>query len=294
MTNKFGGTGVALITPFLKNNNIDFDSLDKLVEFQISGGVDYLVVMGTTGEAATLSKHEKKLVIDRICEINAKRVPIVVGIGGNNTADVIQQIKEFETFNQIDGILSVAPYYNKPSQQGIFLHYQSIAAISPVPIIIYNVPGRSSVNITAETTLKIAREIDKVVAIKEASGDLEQVMNILKNKPDDFMVISGDDALTFPMVQLGAVGVISVIGNVFPKEWSDMVHFALNGENKNALALHYQFLDIIQNIFVEGNPAGIKAVMHQKNIIKNNLRLPLCPVSDNHYQKLTNFLLQLQ
>ncbi|RUT73636.1 4-hydroxy-tetrahydrodipicolinate synthase [Ancylomarina longa] len=288
--NKFTGTGVALITPFQENGNIDFESLDKLVEYQISGGIDYLVVMGTTGEAATLTKEEKKTVVERVCQINAKRIPIVVGFGGNNTADVVQQIKDFKSFDNIDAILSVAPFYNKPSQQGIFLHYQSIAAVSPVPIIIYNVPGRTGVNITAETSLKIAQEIDKVIAIKEASGNMEQVMNILNNKPNDFLLISGDDALTFPMIQLGAAGVISVIGNAFPKEWSDMVHFALKGKNKKALELHYKMLDMIQNIFKEGNPAGVKAVLHLKKITPNYLRLPLCPVSVEHYQKIAKLL----
>lgn len=284
--NKFSGTGIAIITPFKKDKSVDFDALEKLVNFQITNGIDYLVVMGTTGEAATLSKAEKNEVIKHVCTTNAKRVPIVVGFGGNNTNEVVEQLKDFDSFSDIDAILSVAPYYNKPSQEGIFQHYKFIADNSPVPVIIYNVPGRTSVNINADTTLRIANEIDNVIAVKEASGDMEQIMQILKNKPADFMVISGDDALTYPMIQLGASGVISVIGNAFPKEFSSMVKNAITGNNKEALSSHYQILDLIQNIFTEGNPAGIKAILHQKELISNDLRLPLVPVSSLHYEKL--------
>ncbi|MPQ46714.1 4-hydroxy-tetrahydrodipicolinate synthase [Marinifilum sp. N1E240] len=284
--NQFSGTGIAIITPFKDDKSVDYNALEKLVNYQITNGVDYLVVMGTTGEAATLSKAEKNEVIKHVCTTNAKRVPIVVGFGGNNTSEVVEQINDFDSFSEVDAILSVAPYYNKPSQEGIFQHYKFIADNSPVPVIIYNVPGRTSVNISAETTVRIANEIENVIAVKEASGDMEQIMQILKNKPANFMVISGDDALTFPMIQLGASGVISVIGNAFPKEFSSMVKNAIRGNNKDALTTHYRLLDLIQNIFTEGNPAGIKAILHQKELISNDLRLPLVPVSSSHYEKL--------
>jgi len=284
--NQFSGTGIAIITPFKDDKSVDYNALEKLVNYQITNGVDYLVVMGTTGEAATLSKAEKNEVIKHVCTTNAKRVPIVVGFGGNNTSEVVEQINDFDSFSEVDAILSVAPYYNKPSQEGIFQHYKFIADNSPVPVIIYNVPGRTSVNISAETTVRIANEIENVIAVKEASGDMEQIMQILKNKPANFMVISGDDALTFPMIQLGASGVISVIGNAFPKEFSSMVKNAMLGNNKEALSSHYQILDLIQNIFTEGNPAGIKAILHQKGLISNDLRLPLVPISSSHYEKL--------
>ncbi|MGQ1909920.1 4-hydroxy-tetrahydrodipicolinate synthase [Marinifilum sp. RC60d5] len=283
---KFAGTGVAIITPFNTDKSVDYKSLEQLVNFQIDNGVDYLVVLGTTGEAATLTKFEKTKVIELVCKTNAKRVPIVIGFGGNNTSQIIEQINEFDKFSEIDAILSVAPYYNKPSQEGIFQHYKLIAEASPVPLMIYNVPGRTSVNINADTVIRIANKIENVIAIKEASGDMQQIMQIIKNKPKDFMLISGDDALTFPMIQLGASGVISVIGNAFPKEFSQMVRNALSGNNKEALASHYQMYDIIQNIFTEGNPAGVKAILHQKSLIKNELRLPLTPVSKLHYKNM--------
>nr|WP_320119317.1 4-hydroxy-tetrahydrodipicolinate synthase [uncultured Marinifilum sp.] len=290
---KFTGTGVAIITPFNTDKSVDYKSLEQLVNFQIDNGVDYLVVLGTTGEAATLTKLEKLKVIELVCKTNAKRVPIVIGFGGNNTSQIIEQINEFDNFSEIDAILSVAPYYNKPSQEGIFQHYKLIAEASPVPIIIYNVPGRTSVNINADTVIRIANKIENVIAIKEASGDMQQIMQIIKNKPADFMLISGDDALTFPMIQLGASGVISVIGNAFPKEFSEMVRNALSGFNKKALASHYLLYDIIQNIFTEGNPAGIKAILHQKSLIKNELRLPLTPVSESHYTKIKKLSLKI-
>jgi 4-hydroxy-tetrahydrodipicolinate synthase len=288
--NKFTGTGVALITPFRKDGSIDFNSLEKLVEHQISNGVDYLVVMGTTGEAATLTKDERLAVINYVAEVNNKRVPMVVGVGGNNTQEVVDRIKTYEGTESIDAILSVAPYYNKPNQKGIFLHYKTIAAASPVPIILYNVPGRTGVNISAETTLKIAHEVDNVVAIKEASGNLEQIMEILRDKPEHFKVISGDDALTFPMLTLGASGVISVVANAFPSDFSEMVRLTLNNDLTGARAKHFKLLEIIQNLFVEGNPAGVKAVLDIMNIVPNNLRLPLTPVSRTLYNKLAKLV----
>lgn len=285
--NKFKGTGIAIITPFLDNGDVDFDSLHKLVDFQITNGVNYLVVLGTTGEAATLSKDEKAAVINAIIETNNNRVPLVVGFGGNNTREVVEQINQFNSFDKIDAILSVAPYYNKPSQEGIYQHYKEIASASPVPVIIYNVPGRTGVNINADTTIRIANELNNVIAVKEASGNMEQIMQIIKDKPDHFMVISGDDALTYPMIQLGASGVISVIGNAFPNEFSTMVTQALERKSE-ALQSHYHFFDIIKGIFEEGNPSGVKAILHQKGIILNNLRLPLVPVSESLYKKLNN------
>jgi 4-hydroxy-tetrahydrodipicolinate synthase len=286
--NKFTGTGIAIVTPFLDNGNVDYDSLEKLVNFQITNGINYLVVLGTTGESATLSKEEKKAVINCVLNANNGKVPVVVGFGGNHTAEVVQQINSFDAFDKIDAILSVAPYYNKPGQEGIFQHYKEISASSPVPVIIYNVPGRTGVNINAETTIRIANELSNVIAVKEASGNMEQIMQIIKDKPEDFMLISGDDALTYPMIQLGASGVISVIGNAFPKEFSTMVQQALAGENKESLQIHYSLLELIKGIFEEGSPAGVKALLHQKNIIHNNLRLPLIPVSESHYKKLNN------
>ncbi|WP_321281569.1 4-hydroxy-tetrahydrodipicolinate synthase [Marinifilum fragile] len=285
--NKFEGTGIAIITPFLDNGDVDFDSLRNLVDFQITNGVNYLVVLGTTGEAATLSKEEKLAVISSVIETNNNRVPLVVGFGGNNTKEVVEQINKFNSFDKIDAILSVAPYYNKPNQEGIFQHYKEIASASPVPVIIYNVPGRTGVNINAETTIRIANELNNVIAVKEASGNLEQIMQIIKDKPDHFMLISGDDALTYPMIQLGASGVISVIGNAFPNEFSTMVAQALERKSE-ALQTHYHFFDIIKSIFEEGNPAGVKALLHQKGIILNNLRLPLVQVSESLYKKLDN------
>ncbi|WP_372646156.1 4-hydroxy-tetrahydrodipicolinate synthase [Ancylomarina sp.] len=286
MSHQFSGTGVAIITPFHTDGSIDFNSLTNLVDFQVNNGINYLVVMGTTGEAATLNKDEKKAVIDHIIKINNKRVPLVIGIGGNNTKEVVDSIKSFHAYNEIAGILSVAPYYNKPSQEGLYQHYKMIAEASPVPVILYNVPGRSAVNISAETTIRLANDFENIVAVKEASGNMEQIMEIIKNKPRGFAVISGDDALTFPMICLGAEGVISVVANAFPKEFSNMVNAALVSEITEAKALHFKLFEIIQNLFTEGNPAGIKAILHINKLIENNFRLPMVGVSTSHYSKL--------
>jgi len=286
ISHQFTGTGVAIVTPFNSNGSIDFNSLDNLVEFQISNGINYLVVMGTTGEAATLDKDEKKAIIDQVIKINNNRVPIVVGIGGNNTQEVVNSIKNFHAYEDIAGILSVAPYYNKPSQEGLYQHYKCISEASPVPVILYNVPGRTSVNISAETTLRLANDFENIVAVKEASGNMEQIMAIIKNKPSDFAVISGDDALTFPMICIGADGVISVVANAYPKEFSEMVNAALNSEIENAKLLHYKLFEIIQNLFTEGNPAGIKAILNINKLVQNYFRLPMTGVSDQHFSKL--------
>ncbi|MBR7168378.1 MAG: 4-hydroxy-tetrahydrodipicolinate synthase [Bacteroidales bacterium] len=286
---KFSGTGVALVTPFRKQGTIDFTTLENLVETVINSKVDYIVALGTTSEAATMNERERTAIIDNIIEVVNGRVPIVLGLGGNNTLDIVDKIKNMD-FTGIDGILSVSPYYNKPQQRGIYLHYKSISEVSPVPIIMYNVPGRTACNITAETTLQIATDCSNIVATKEASGNMPQVMEILRNKPEGFSVISGDDALTLPMMAMGATGVISVVANAFPKEMSEMVNYALKGDLKKALPLHYKLLPIMNALFEEGNPAGVKAALEIKGIISNNLRLPLVKVSKPLYNKLSNMI----
>ncbi|MBN2274432.1 MAG: 4-hydroxy-tetrahydrodipicolinate synthase [Bacteroidales bacterium] len=281
----FTGTGVAIVTPFRNDCSIDFKSLEKILEHIISGGVDYAVVLGTTGESVTLSRDEKKAVINFVIDTVDKRIPVVVGIGGNNTQEILNNISSTE-FDNIDAVLSVSPYYNKPSQQGIYQHFKAITTASPVPVIVYNVPGRTGSNITAETTLRLAHDFSSIVAIKEASGNLGQIMQIVKNKPKNFHVISGDDALTLPMISVGAAGVISVVANAFPKEFSSMVNYALKGEIAKASILHYKLLDIINALFEEGSPSGIKAVLEILKYARNNVRLPLAPVSEKHYAKL--------
>jgi len=283
---KFKGTGVAIITPFRKDSTIDFGALENLVNFLISNKVNYLVVLGTTGESVTLSKDEKNAVISFVTEINNNRVPVIAGIGGNNTQDIINNIKETD-FDNIDGILSVAPYYNKPTQKGLYQHFKTIAGACPVPVIIYNVPGRTGVNISADTTLKLASEIKNIVAVKEASGNIEQMTYIIKDKPEDFLVISGDDSLTLPLISIGGAGVISVLANAFPCQVSELVNNALEGNYEKASLLHLGMAELISLLFIEGNPAGIKAVMSAMDLVQNNLRLPLTPVSRNTYNRIT-------
>jgi 4-hydroxy-tetrahydrodipicolinate synthase len=282
---KFTGTGVAIVTPFRNDGSIDFKSLGKLLEHIIKGGVNYVVALGTTGESVTLTKDEKKAVINFITDTVAGRVAVVVGIGGNNTQEILDAIN-LQDFNCIDAILSVSPYYNKPSQQGLYLHFKAIATTSPIPVIIYNVPGRTGSNISAETTLKLAGEFPNIIATKEASGNMSQIMQIINNKPKNFLVISGDDALALPIIAVGGSGVISVAGNAYPKELSEMVGFALKNEMTKARALHYQLLEITNSLFEEGNPAGIKALLDIMKISPNNLRLPLAPISEKLYNKL--------
>jgi len=282
---KFTGTGVAIVTPFRNDDSVDFKTLTKLVNFQIENNVNYIVVLGTTGESVTLSSDEKRAIIDTVIVAVEKRVPLVVGIGGNNTQDVINKIKSCN-FKGIDAILSVSPYYNRPSQSGIYEHFKAIASSSPVPVIIYNVPGRTGSNLTSDTTLKLAVDFKNIVAIKEASGNLLQVMDIIKNKPKDFMVISGDDALAFPIVCLGGNGVISVIANAFPKEFSEMISLALDKKIQQARNIQYQLIDIINLLFVEGSPSGVKAALAIKKLANNHLRLPLVPVTQKTYDKL--------
>lgn len=285
----FTGTGVALITPFRRGQEtVDFTKLEALIEYIITSGVDYIVALGTTSEAATMTDSERAAVKEFIVETVAGRVPIMLGLGGNNTLAVTDTINR-TNFDGIAGILSVAPYYNKPNQRGLLAHYRSVAEASPVPVVMYNVPGRTGVNIAAETTLAIAAECPNVIGIKEASGNISQVMEILRNRPQGFRVISGDDALTYPLLALGADGVISVIANALPKETSDMVHLALKGDFKHALSIHYRLLPLMHAIFDEGNPTGIKALLEAQGRITNILRLPLVKAS----KQLTNKLVTL-
>jgi 4-hydroxy-tetrahydrodipicolinate synthase len=279
------GLGVALITPFKEDETIDYTALGKLIEHLIQNSIDYLVVLGTTAETPTLSTEEKKEVVSFVKERVNGRVPIVLGVGGNCTKSVVDQLKN-DNYEGIDAILSVVPYYNKPSQEGIYQHYKAVAQATELPIILYNVPGRTGVNMTAETTLRIAREFENVVAIKEASGNIVQMDDIIKNKPADFMVISGDDGITFPLITLGAVGVISVIGNAFPKEFGRMVRLALNGDYDSALRIHHEFTELFSLLFVDGSPAGVKAMLNAMGYIDNKLRLPLVPTRITTYEKM--------
>ena len=274
--NRFKGLGVALITPFRSDNSIDIEALDRLVEYQIKGGVDFLCIMGTTAETPTLTTEEKQMLKNHLVERVAGRVPLLMGCGGNSTAAVVNELQSFD-WKGIDGILSVCPYYNKPSQEGLYQHYRALSQASPLPIVLYNVPGRTGVNMTAETTLRLARDFENIVAIKEASGNITQMDDIIKNKPENFDVISGDDGITFPLITLGAVGVISVIGNALPYEFSRMVRLALRGEYESARTIHHKFTELFKLLFVDGNPAGVKAMLSEMGMIQNQLRLPLIP-----------------
>ncbi len=293
MNYNFKGTGVAIVTPFHKHGTIDFNSLKKLIEHLISNGVNYLVVMGTTGESVVLSKDEKYALINFVVEEVDNRIPIVVGIGGNNTQLIKDTILSID-FEGIDAILSVSPYYNKPQQKGIFLHYKEISGVSPVPVILYNVPGRTNSNISAETTLKLARNFKNIIGIKEASGNLNQIMQIIKNKPKDFLVISGDDVLTLPIMAIGGDGAISVTANAFPKEYSEMVSLCLRKNKKQALELHYKLFDFINEIFAHGSPSGIKAALEILGLCDNNLRLPLVKVDKSVQLKLQELISEIQ
>ncbi len=290
--NKLKGMGVALITPFKTDDSVDFDALAQLVEFQIKNGADYLVILGTTAETPTLTEDEKKEIIRFVVNLAAGRVPLVLGCGGNNTKTVTSTLRNSD-FTGIDAILSVTPYYNKPSQEGLYQHFCEIAKASPVPVVLYNVPGRTGVNMSAETTLRLANEFENIVAIKEASGDFSQIDNIIKDKPKHFSVISGDDGITFPLITLGAVGVISVIGNAFPKEFSRMVRLALNGDYESARTIHHRFNELIKLLFVEGNPAGVKSMLSAMGFIENKLRLPLVPNTITTYEKIRQVLKEL-
>ncbi|MEA1886894.1 MAG: 4-hydroxy-tetrahydrodipicolinate synthase [Bacteroidota bacterium] len=275
---KFEGLGVAMITPFKSDKSVDFKALETITNYIIDGGCDYLVIMGTTSEAVTLNREEKEAVTSCIKEINKGRMPLVLGIGSNNTQLVIDTIRNTD-FDGIDGILSVSPYYNKPGQKGIHLHFKEISMASPVPIILYNVPGRTNSNIEAETCLELAWSFDNIVGVKEASGNLSQVMKIIKGKPDNFQVISGDDLIALPIISLGGSGVISVLGNAFPAEWKEMISLALKHKITSSREINYKYMELIDLLFVEGNPAGIKSVMNNLGLCQKYLRLPLTGVS---------------
>ena len=283
MNHNFKGTGVALVTPFNADGAIDFDGLTRLVELQISGGTDFLVVQGTTGESPVLSQEEKMQVLHHVMDVNQRQLPVVYGLGGNNTAEVCEKIKLLP--NGVDGLLSVSPYYNKPLQAGIISHYKAIARCAELPIILYNVPGRTSSNVSAATTLELAK-IPNIVAMKEASGDFDQIMEILKNKPKDFTVLSGDDAITMPLISMGVGGVISVIANALPERFSSMVNRTLNNEMYHAKKEHFELFDMIRLLFAEGNPGGIKEALVYRRICENHMRLPLVPVSKGLKDKL--------
>lgn len=281
----FVGLGVAMVTPFTSQGKLDFAGLKRLTEHLIANGADYLVVQGTTGESVTLTTEEKRTVLDYILEVNNKRKHIVLGVGGNNTLAVAAQLRDLDS-KGLSGILSVSPYYNKPTQAGIYAHYRSLSEASPLPIILYNVPGRTGSNMAPETTLRLAHDFKNIVAIKEASGNLSQMEEIMQHRPAGFSVISGDDNLTLPAIALGADGVISVVGNAFPAAYSKMVHQALFGSVVDARVIHYRLRKLVDLLFVEGNPGGIKEVLHHLGICENHMRLPLVPVSDATRDKL--------
>lgn len=284
------GTGVAIVTPFLQNGEVDHKSLKRLINHIISGGIDFIVALGTTSEAVTLTDEEKQEVMKTVVEANNNRLPVIMGLGGNNTAAVVKLLQTVD-FSGVSGLLSVAPYYNKPNQRGIYAHFAEIAKNSLLPIIIYNVPGRTSSNISASTCLKLANDFENIVAVKEASGNMAQVMEILRDKPEGFSLFSGDDALTFPMMTLGAEGVISVVANAYPSEFSKMVNLLNQNEDLNyARKIHYSLLNFIDLLFADGNPAGIKAALEVMDIMENNLRLPMLTVTESHYQQIKDFV----
>lgn len=287
------GLGIALITPFTPDGEVDYKALVRLVEYQIDNGADFLCILATTGETPCLSREEKVKIKNLVVEINKGRLPILMGCGGNNTKAVIEEIQTTD-WSGISGILSVCPYYNKPSQEGLYQHFKAIANASPLPVVLYNVPGRTGVNMTSETTVRLANDCENIVAVKEASGNLEQVDEIIKNKPAGFDVISGDDALTFSMVASGAAGVISVIGNALPKEFSRMIRLEFKGEYEAARKIHHKFTELYKLLFVDGNPAGVKALLHEMGFIDNVLRLPLVPTRITTVQKMSEILKTLK
>lgn len=289
---KLRGMGVALITPFNEDESIDFPALSRMVDFILQNNADFLCVLGTTAETPTLTDEEKEQVKKFVIQRVNGRVPILLGVGSNNTRAVVESLKN-DDFTGVDAILSVVPYYNKPSQEGIYQHYKAISEATDLPIVLYNVPGRTGVNMTAETTLRIARDFKNVIAIKEASGDITQMDEIIKNKPENFDVISGDDGITFPLITLGAVGVISVIGNAFPREFSRMTRLALQGDYEHALRIHHKFTELFKLLFVDGNPAGVKSILSVMGMIKNKLRLPLIPTRITTFEAIRKVLNEL-
>ena len=286
---KFIGTGVALITPFNDDKSVDFDSLEKLVNFQINNGVDYLVVMGTTGEPATLTSEEKEAVIEKIVSVNNQRLPLILGVGGNNTMGVVAEL-ETRDLNAFDAVLSVSPYYNKPTQEGIYQHFKMLSKASSLPIMLYNVPGRTAQNMTAETVLRLANDCKNIFAIKEAAGDLDQAKKIIENKPKDFLVISGDDMIALPMILEGGSGVISVIGQGFPKDFAALINLGLEGESEKAYQIQDRVKESINLIFEEGNPAGIKSLLKKIAICGDEVRLPLVKATPELELKISNFI----
>jgi len=293
MKNKFIGTGVALVTPFTKKGEVDYIALEKLVKFQINNGVDYLVILGTTGEPATLNKEEKKKVIAKIVAVNKGKLPLVIGIGGNNTQQVVDEIKTTE-LKEFDAILSVSPYYNRPTQQGIYTHFKQIAEATEKAIIIYNVPHRTGKNVAPETILKLAKDCKNIIAIKDAASDIQQTFELIKNKPEEFLIISGDDSLALTSVLAGAAGVISVIGQGMPKEFTTMINLGLEGKPKEAFQKHYELMRLTDLIFREGNPAGIKTILKQKNICETVVRLPLVEASSKLQKLIGQSIIKLE
>ena len=286
---KFIGTGVALVTPFKEDLSVDFDALIKLVNYNIKNGTDYLVINGTTGESATITKEEKQEIIDVIIKTNNKRLPLVLGVGGNNTVLVVDELKTRD-FTGIDGILSVAPYYSKPTQEGFYQHYKTLAEATDLPIILYNVPGRTAKNMEPSTVLRLANDYANIVAVKEAGNNQQQYHTLLKDKPTDFLVISGDDDLALGVALAGGSGVISVIGQAFPKQFSTMINHGLQGNNKEGYAIHYKMMDVIDYIFEENNPAGVKTVLKELGICRNEVRLPIVKASEELTQKISKFV----
>lgn len=291
--NIFKGLGIALVTPFTANGEVDYKAIVRLVEYQIQNGADFLCILATTGETPCLSTEEKENIKKLVVDTNRGRLPILMGCGGNNTRAVVEELKTAD-WTGIDGVLSVCPYYNKPSQEGLYQHFKAIAEASTLPVVLYNVPGRTGINMKSETTVRLARDCENIVAVKEASGSLEQVDEIIKNKPERFDVISGDDALTFSMVASGAAGSISVIGNALPKEVSRMIRLEFKGEYEAARTIHHRFTELYSLLFVDGNPAGVKALLHEMGFIENVLRLPLVPTRITTLQKMTEILKTLK
>ncbi len=289
MNSKFLGTGVALVTPFKSDLSVDHDALINIVNYNIDNGTDYLVICGTTGESVTITKQEKQAIIATITKANKGRLPLVLGIGGNNTMAVIEEIKTTDLTN-IDAILSVSPYYSKPTQEGIYQHFKAISNASPIDVILYNVPGRTSKNMEVSTTLRLAKDFDNIIAVKEAGNNVAQYLELIKNKPDDFLVISGDDDLALGVVLAGGSGVISVIAQAFPKDFSNMIRLGLKGDAKEAYKLHFKLMDVIGYIFEENNPAGIKAVFEALNLCEDTVRLPLVPASNALKGKIQDFV----
>lgn len=291
--NIFKGLGIALITPFTSDGSVDYDALKRIIDYQLDNGADFLCILATTGETPCLTKDEKSAIKTFVVNRVKGRVPILMGCGGNNTRAVVEEIRETDWLG-VSGVLSVCPYYNKPSQEGLYRHFKAIAEASPLPVVLYNVPGRTGINLKAETTVRLAEDCENIIAIKEAGGSLEQVDEIIKNKPARFDVISGDDALTFPMIASGAAGVISVIGNALPKEFSRMIRLEFNGEYEAARKIHHRFTELYSLLFVDGNPAGVKALLHEMGMIENELRLPLVPTRITTMQKMAEILKELR